>query len=65
MERLFDYDTLVMLFEELGFDLDAWITEFGYTSDWSDQEIYSHLPKDIIDMLGEFGINASWMHDGF
>ena len=62
---LFDYETLEMLFDELGFNLNDWIAEYGYTSDWTDQQIYAVLPDDIKDMLGEFGLNASWMHDGF
>ena len=65
MEQIFDEETLMMLFDELGLDFDAWITDSGYTAEWSDQQIYSALPEDIIAALGDFGIEASWMHEGF
>jgi len=65
MERLFDEETLMMLFDELGIDFEEWISESNYDDSMTDQQIYALLPPDIIAMLGEFGINASWMHDGF
>lgn len=61
--RLFDEDTLMMLFEELGLDFEDWAAQYDY-ADMSDQEIYNVLPQAIINELSEFGINASWMHDG-
>lgn len=61
--RLFDEDTLMMLFEELGLDFEDWAAQYNYAS-MSDQEIYNVLPQAIINELSEFGINASWMHDG-
>lgn len=61
--RLFDEDTLMMLFDELGYDFDAWAAQYDYAN-MSDQEIYNVLPQDIINLLSEFDINASWMHHG-
>lgn len=61
--RLFDEDTLMMLFEELGLDFEDWAAQYDY-ADMSDQEIYNVLPQAIINELSEFGINASWMHHG-
>lgn len=57
-------EILEMLFDELGMDFAAWVDQYGYTPQMSDQEIYGYLPDDIKKMLADLGINASWMHDG-
>ena len=61
---MFTEEILMMLFDETGSDFDEWAAEVGYNSEWTDQEIYNALPAEILPYLGEFGLNASWMHDG-
>ena len=61
---IFDYDTLEMLFNEVGISFDEWIADSGYTDSMTDQQIYSLLPNPIKEALYDFGINASWLHDG-
>lgn len=60
---MFTEEILEMLFEETGEDFATWAASHDYTS-MSDQEIYAALPSSIIPFLGDFGLNASWMHDG-
>lgn len=65
---IFDPGTLEMLYEELytgPFTFDEWLDNWGYTSGMTDQQIYAALPSYVKSELGEFGLNASWMHDGF
>ena len=57
-------DILKMLFEEYGESYEAWVASSGYAADWSDRRIYDALPGDLQALLGDFGINASWMHHG-
>lgn len=63
---IFDQETLEMLYDEVigGDDFTAWLDSLGYSSGMTDQEIYAILPGNIKSELGEFGLNASWMHDG-
>ena len=61
---MFTLDILEMLFEETEQDFDAWADQYGYSDQMSDQDIYRFLPQVIKDILGEFDLNASWMHDG-
>ena len=61
-------EILEMLFEEygdiVGMTLDEWKASIGYNENMSDQEIYSLLPPGLQAMLGEFVLNASWLHSG-
>ena len=61
---IFDSETLQMLFEETGMSFDEWVDQVSYSSSMTDQEIYNLLPGIIKDALGDFNINASWMHHG-
>ena len=61
---MFTEEILKMLFEETNSDFNAWAAEVGYNSEWTDQRIYNALPENILPMLGEIGLNASWMHNG-
>ena len=62
---IFDEETLAILFEETGANFDEWAESSGYDSaSWTDQQIYAALPQVILDNLADFGINASWMHNG-
>jgi hypothetical protein len=62
--KVFDYDTLVMLFDEAGLDFEGWIADIGYTSDWTDVQIYSKLPTGVIDILDDVGMDVSWLQGG-
>ena len=66
-QMIFDEGTLQMLFSEIigTYTFESWAAEVGYNDSMSDQTIYSKLPGYIKEQLGEFGINNSWMHDGF
>ena len=60
-------DVLLMLFDELSGEegaFDAWVAESGYDASWTDQQIYAALPDYIKDLMGDIGLNESWMHDG-
>ena len=61
---MFTQAILEMLFDELGGDFEAWVDEVGYNSAWTDQQIYEALPDEFLPYLGDFGLNASWMHGG-
>lgn len=67
-DKIFDDDTLMMLFDELypvlGITFDQWVTSTQYNSSMTDREIYNLLPKDMLPHLGEFDLNASWFHAG-
>ena len=60
---MFTEEILIMLFDELGEDFESWAESHDYAS-MSDQDIYAALPASILPFLGDFGLNASWMHDG-
>ncbi len=62
--KVFDYDTLVMLFDEAGLDFKGWIADVDYTSDWTDVQIYSKLPTGVIDILDDVGMDVSWLQGG-
>ena len=62
--KVFDYDTLVMLFDEAGLDFEGWIVDVDYTSDWTDVQIYSKLPTEVIDILDDVGMDVSWLQGG-
>ena len=62
--KVFDYDTLVMLFDEAGLDFEGWIVDVDYTSDWTDVQIYSKLPTGVIDILDDVGMDVSWLQGG-
>ena len=63
---IFDQETLQMLYDEIigGDDFESWLSSWGYNDGMDDQQIYAALPGDVKALLGEFGLNASWMHDG-
>ena len=61
---VFDLETLQMLFEELGLDFDDWADEVGYTSSWTDPQIYTELPPAIKEEMADIVMNTSWWHDG-
>lgn len=62
--KVFDYDTLVMLFDEAGLEFEGWIADTGYTSDWTDDQIYRNLPTGVIDILDDVGMDVSWLQGG-
>ena len=63
-------EILEMLFDELGEDLETpmtfaqWVAATGYTSSWTDQQIYNALPSGIQAYILDMGMNWSWLHDG-
>ena len=60
-------EILRMLFDEYGsedLNFDVWADENDYDPSMTDREIYNLLPKELLPFLGEFGLNASWYHDG-
>ena len=63
-------ELLQMLFNELGEDLDTpmtfaeWADSVGFTSSWTDQQIYNALPAEIKAAILDIGMNWSWLHDG-
>lgn len=63
---MFTSDILQMLFEEIdvGMTFEQWVADSNYNSSMTDQEIYAILPPDMYPYLAEFGLNASWMHEG-
>lgn len=61
---MFDQDTLMMLFEELGFDFDEWAASSNYNPSMSDEEIYDLLPDDIKAYCSDLVMNTSWYHGG-
>jgi len=67
---MFTEEILQMLFEEIpaleGEDdtYDGWVATTGYNESWTDQQIYAALPSYMLGYLGDFGLNASWMHGG-
>ena len=65
MATLFTPDILEMLFTELGLDFESWANSSGYDANtWTDQQIYAALPDEVLQALGDFGLNASWFHGG-
>ena len=62
--KIFDYETLLMLFDETGLSFAEWSAVYKDYASMTDQQIYQYLPDDINAILGEVGIHASWMHDG-
>lgn len=52
------------LFEESGMTFEDWVTESGYTSEWSDKMIYESLPEFITPWIGDLLVNYSWYHGG-
>lgn len=61
-------DYLEMLFDELGEEVGMtyaeWVESSGYTSSWTDQQIYEALPPGIQAYILDMGMNWSWLHDG-
>ena len=61
-------EILETLFEELGEDVGMtfaeWVQSTGYTSSWTDQQIYNALPPGIQAYILDIGMNWSWMHGG-
>ena len=57
-------DLFYELLEESGMTFDDWVTESGYTSEWSDKQIYDELPDFIKEWVGDLLINYSWYHGG-
>ena len=61
-------DILEMLFDELGEEVgmtfSQWVASSGYTSSWTDQQIYNALPAGIQAYVLDIGMNWSWLHDG-
>ena len=61
-------EILEMLFDELGEDVgmtwDEWVASTGYTSSWTDQQIYNALPDGIKAYILDMGMNWSWLHHG-
>lgn len=65
MAEQFEYEILIALFEGYGLDFEEWVNATGYDPDtWTDAQIYSKLPDDLLPWLGEFDIHASWKHEG-
>lgn len=60
---MFTEEILMMLFEEIetGTTFEAWAAEYDYAN-MTDQQIYAALPDALLPHLGDFGLNASWMH---
>ena len=61
---IFDYDTLLDLFETEGENFSEWAENCGYTPDRNDEWIYTRLPQGIKDYVTEWVLNASWYHAG-
>ena len=67
---MFTEAILQMIFEELSAELDLdytfdeWAEANPSWTSWTDQQIYAALPTEFLPYLGEFGLNASWMHGG-
>ena len=61
---IFDYDTLLDLFDVYGLDFEAWATQYNYSSSLTDEEIYSILPAEIKADILDLVMNTSWYHDG-
>ena len=61
---IFDYDTLLDLFETEGEDFSAWIEDSGYNPSSTDEWIYTHLPQEIKEGVTDWVLNASWYHEG-
>ena len=63
MAEIFTEEILMMLFEETGEDFGEWAGQYDYAN-MSDKDIYAALPDEILAVLSDFDINASWMHHG-
>ena len=67
---MLDAELLQMIFEELlaegtiTMTYDEWVTSSGYTSDWTDYEIFMALPTAVQNYLGGIGITFSGGHGG-
>lgn len=63
------YEALAEVFDEFGYDgtFEQWLSIIGYTSSWTDEQLYTEFAKAFPDFVGYFSdwnLNPSWNHGG-